>query len=142
VYKIEISEREQSDSHTFKQIWATIFFGNYSSASMHIIGGDIDGSQKDWIEGAYAELVNLKKIFEITDDKVINVLDKKYNKIIFDPNGETHKKIMESLKPLDEKTNHQIIQLQPSKEKWIRSLIVTVIGGLIIAGIVYLFGWN
>ena len=103
--KISVREGEslfELDRYKYKQIGINISF-EYSSTTIYVIGGDTDGSCKDSIEGAYTELLGLKKIFEITDDKVIEVLDKKYNKIIFDPNGETRKKIIESLKSIDKK---------------------------------------
>lgn len=144
VSKIEISEREQSDSHNFKQMWVSINFGDYPSASMYIIGGDVDGSQKDWVEGAYAELIHLKEIFEITDGKVKKILEKEYDNIVFDPNEELYKKIIDSLKPSDKKNDSQTIVLQqPShKETWFNRLIWPIVVGLIIACIAYLLGWN
>ncbi len=147
--KISVREGEslfELDRYKYKQIGINISF-EYSSTTIYVIGGDTDGSCKDWIEGAYTELLGLKKIFEITDDKVIEVLDKKYNKIIFDPNGETRKKIIESLKSIDKKLT---TKSQPSKGKWFNlikiitnhPLVTTIISGIIIAGIVYFLGWN
>ncbi len=144
VSKIEIIEREGSRTHTFKQIWIEISFGKHSSATIHVIGGDTDGSYKDWIEGAYAELIKLKEIFELKNDKVVNILNKEYNKIIFDPNGKILEKITKSLEPPEKKGEEQKnTQTQP---KWWQQLlflvIVGVIVGVIVAIIVYFLGLN
>lgn len=146
ISKIKLGERDEVfGKHMYKQIWIDINFGEYSSASIHIIGGDIDGTYKDWIEGSYAELNKLKESFEITDEKISKILNHNYNKIIFDPDGEIHKKIIESLKPKKDTATDKA----EAGEKWshftLKQIIISLLSLAVLlvgAWLVYKFGWN
>lgn len=142
ITSISISERNTTKIHIYKQIWIQINFGEYCDASFHVISGDTDGSYKDWVEGSYAELNKLKRKFEITNKETIQILNKKYNKIIFDPNNEIYTQIKESIKANQRTTD----KITPHK-KWYQKGIFTkfllpIVIALFAGYILYLFGWN
>ena len=146
VSKISILGSERKNMDIYKQAWISINFGKYCHARIHVVGGDTDGSHKDWIEGAYIELKKLKKIFEITDKKTIKILDKDYDKIVFDPNEEIKDKIQDTLTPRQDKNGNKVtVVVNKEKSPILNIVFKYLISGLImllVGWLIYYFGWN
>jgi hypothetical protein len=129
VSKLEISHRDSGwgdKFNFFKQLYIEIKFRDIWIPRAHIFvaAGDEDCSYKDWVAGTYDELTKMKDVFEITDKKIINILEKSYSStIIFDPNEKIKESINEEIKRQEhqEKPNNIIILKENhklEKEKW------------------------
>lgn len=143
VSEISITEREGAYMTTYKQMGISISFGNHSGSRVYIVGGDNDGSNNDWIEGTYSEMLKLKESFEIKDEDVKKILDKKYNKITFDPDGRIQEEITNLINTQKALTTpptkvELVNNKNPQYHPWWGKILISVA----IAGIIYYLGWN
>lgn len=139
VSRIDVSEREGGEMYTYKQAWIDIVFGKYNSATIHVIGGDTDESNKDWVEGTYTEALKLKGIFEPKDISLMGRFNQLGNGIVFDPDGAK----FEAVKKPDNKTEQtQKVEVVNSKISWHQTWWGVIILGVVIATIIYFLNLN
>ncbi len=138
VSTIQISERESGAMHHYKQAWIDIGFGKYSGAAMHVIGGDTDETNKDWVEGTYTEALKLKDIFEVNDKNVLKYFGVDRSQVVFDPEGTKYNDAKNSREQKEDKpqqvevVNNQLTWYQKPFGQIVIGLIIAVVAGIIL----------
>lgn len=122
----------------YRLINVDIEFGKHSCASMRVSAGDIDGSSQDWVEGSYVGLNELAESFTISDEGLIEILNKDYGAIVFDPDKKIYKKINGILTHRKD----TFLRSKKSVQKVIKDCLLMIITGVIIGWLIFLFKWN
>ncbi len=131
-----------NDNDGRTHIWLDINF-ELGSASFSIIGSDDSGSKKDFVDGAYEEMCRIFKSFEVTDEALIEKMQKNW-KI----NSWHDEIIIEDLDSIKKNKLEEEIIIEPNKNstinknKFLKILYdpwcITIAGGFLVGGLLWL----